>query len=251
MKKAETEMTDWVVHHPVVVPIVNDPVPRVPEETLRRLEECYLPDLSDAVGALYTMDRDIRPLYGGMRKLAGQALTVKLPPGDNLTLHGALGMVQPGDVLVVDWRGYVGACATGASSLRLPLLQGLRGVVVDGAWRDVRELEALDVPICGRGLSAFSPPKAQAGEINTAVACGGVVVFPGDFVVGDDEGTVVIPQHSIERVLEAVAPYQPPSAEPENWNLAAMERGMADRTRAFRQVVEAAGGIMASSPRSP
>jgi 4-hydroxy-4-methyl-2-oxoglutarate aldolase len=100
----------------------------------------------------------------GLPCTVAQALTVTAPPGDNPTIHGALTMVQPGDVLVVDWRGHTARCATGASSLVVPMHRGLRGAVVDGAWRDVGELRALAFPICARALTAFSPPKDRVGE---------------------------------------------------------------------------------------
>ena len=161
-------MTSDFGHRPVVPPIVRAHAPPADPALLERFRTAFIPDVSDAVGQLYTMDRGIRPLYEPIPRLVGQALTVKAAPGDNLAVHGALGMVRDGDVLVIDWRG-TDACATGAGSLALPIRDGLRGAVVDGGWRDVGELEALGFPVFGRGISAWSPPKTRPGEINVPV----------------------------------------------------------------------------------
>jgi regulator of RNase E activity RraA len=225
----------------VIPPQVNPPVPRVAEELIERFRAAYIPDLSDAVGHLYTMHPAIRPLYSPMARLVGQALTVKAPPGDNLTVHGALCMVEPGDVLVVDWRGYVDACATGASSLAVPITRGLRGVVVDGAWRDVGELRAVGFPICARSVSAFSPPKDRPGEINTVVSCGGAVVAPGDIVVGDEEGVVVVPRAWAQAVADSLQEYRPPTRV-EDSDLEALAESFKSRRRRFDRLVEEYGG---------
>ena len=230
----------YIGHRPVIPPRLNPAVPRVPEALLDRFRRAYVPDLSDAVGALYTMEAGIQPLYAGMPRVVGQALTVKAPPGDNLTVHGALTMVEPGDILVIDWRGHTESCATGASALVVPISRGLKGVVVDGAWRDVGELRALHFPICARGLTAFSPPKDRTGEINVPVACGGVVVEPGDIVVGDEEGVVVVPQRWAAQVAEAVGEYEGPKAF-EEYDIAALEPGYEQRQRYFEQSINKPG----------
>jgi regulator of RNase E activity RraA len=218
---------------------INAAVPRVPQAVLERFRKAYVPDVSDAVGALYTMEAGIKPLYAGMPRVVGQALTVKAPPGDNLTVHGALTMVQEGDILVVDWRGHTESCATGASALVVPISRGLKGVVADGAWRDAAELSALQFPICARGLTAFSPPKDRIGEINVPVACGGVVVEPGDVVVGDEEGVVVVPQRWADQVAEALTDYEGPRRF-EDFDIAALEPGYEQRKRYFEQSITTA-----------
>jgi 4-hydroxy-4-methyl-2-oxoglutarate aldolase len=225
-------------HEAVIPPRINGTVPRLPVSLLERFGHVYVPDVSDAVGPLYTMDSSLKPLYSPMRQVIGQALTVKLPPGDNLTLHMALGMVESGDVLVVDWRGYMGACATGAMSLVVPIRRGLRGVVVDGGWRDVAELRGLNVPICGRGLVAFSPPKKRIGEINVPVSCGGVIVNPGDIVIGDDEGVVVVPREVAELVADSLPAYKP-RATIDDYDIEALEQAAAQRDQYVEQVLAA------------
>lgn len=189
---------------PVVPPRIGPSPDRVDPAQLDALATVSTADVSDAVGRLYTMAPAIRPLYRPIRPTIGVALTVKAVPGDNLAIHGALGMVQEQDVLVVDWLGYTEGCGSGASSLTAPFERGLRGVVVDGGWRDVAELRARDMPVFGRAEAAFSPAKNDPGEINVPVCCGGVVVHPGDVVVADGAGVTVIPRRDLDAVLRAV-----------------------------------------------
>jgi 4-hydroxy-4-methyl-2-oxoglutarate aldolase len=112
-------------------------------------------------------------------------------------------------VLVVDWCGYRDGCGAGVLSLIGPIDNGLRGVVVDGAWRDVEDVAALGLPLFGRGISPHSPAKQAAGEINVPVSCGGVIVEPGDIVVGDRDGVAVVPRRGIEAVLAVLPAHQP------------------------------------------
>lgn len=222
-------------HHPIVPPKVVRDVPRLPDGIVERFVTAYLPDVSDAVGQLYTMDAGIRPLYQPIRRMVGHALTVKAPPGDNLTVHGALSMAQKGDVLVIDWRG-TDACATGAGSLVLPIRAGLAGAVVDGGWRDIAELQAIDFPVFGRSISPFSPPKSRPGEINVPVCCGGVVVQAGDLVVGDGEGVVVVPHEHAAAVAGSLRAYQAHRSLAE-WDAAMLERAVAERRAFFEETL--------------
>ena len=196
-------LTDLVRGHtPVLPPRWIQNVPRLEDDVLESFRSFLLPDISDAVGSLYTMSPRLRPLYTPIERLVGRALTVKAPPGDSATVHGALSVCQPGDVLVIDWRGHVDSCAGGAGMLIGPIRQGLAGVVVDGAWRDVPDLQALNFPIFGRGTCSVSRAKSQLGEINVPISCGGVVVNAGDLIVADREGIVVVPQSEVIPVRE-------------------------------------------------
>lgn len=168
----------------------------------------FVPDVSDAVGGLYTMASAIRPLYPNMKRVLGTAITVKALPGDNWAIHAGLSKCEEGDVLVVDWRGYTEACGTGALTTMLAMRRGLSGVVIDGAWRDIGDLKRLGFPIMGRGISPFSPGGRRLGEVNVPVCCGGVVVEPGDLIVGDDEGVAVVPYNHVLRVAESLPPHE-------------------------------------------
>lgn len=192
-------------HVAIIPPRLGARRPRVAPELLAHFRKCSACDVTDAVGRLYSMDSGIRPLYTPMPAAVGIALTVKAVPGDNLAIHAALGMVEPDDFLVVDWRGHTEACGTGVLSLVDPIRRGLAGVVCDGGWRDVPDIADLGLPILGRGISPFSPGKAHLGEINVPVSCGGVVVEPGDVVVADEGGVAVVPLRHVDEVAAAVA----------------------------------------------
>ncbi|WP_433041519.1 RraA family protein [Dactylosporangium sp. CS-033363] len=198
-------------HEPVVGPKVNDSPPRLAADVLEAFRRAYLCSVADAVGPFYSMDQGIRPLYEPESVMVGQALTVKAVPGDNLAVHGALTMVQPGDVLVIDWRGFAGAGACGAGSVVMPKRRGLAGIVVDGAYRDVDEMRTIGVPLYARGVNPASPAKSRVGEINVPVSCGGVVVQPGDLVMGTAEGVVVVPADEIPQILETLEEYERPT----------------------------------------
>jgi 4-hydroxy-4-methyl-2-oxoglutarate aldolase len=191
-------------HTPVLPPKWVRNVPRIEDGILESFRNFSVPDISDAVGALYTMSPGMGALYEPIDRLVGRALTVKAPPGDSLTVHGAITLCQPGDVLVIDWRGHVDSCSGGSGMLMGPIRQGLAGIVVDGAWRDIADLQALNFPVFGRGTCPVSRAKSQLGEINVPVSCGGVVVHPGDLIVADAEGIVVVPRAETESVLSAV-----------------------------------------------
>lgn len=237
-------------HRPVIGPRIVRNVPRLPEGLLERFRSAYVPDISDAVGQLYTMDSAIRPLYHPMKRMVGLALTLKAPPGDNLTIHGALNMAQAGDVLVVDWRGYTEGCGTGAGSMMPPISRGLAGVVVDGGWRDIAELRAINFPIFGKSVAAFSPPKSRPGEINVPVCCGGVVVHAGDVVVADEEGVVVVPRDFAQIVADSLRDYQPRMSVGE-WDLERLKRSATERGSYYEALFNARNGTYADWPGGP
>jgi len=161
--------------------------------------------VSDQVGRLWTMDSGIKPLNPAMPRLAGIAITVKAPPGDNWAVYGGLSRAFPSSVLIIDWRGHTESCAGGEKVLLPALQRGLAGIVVDGAWRDIDEVTTREFPILGRSTSPYSPAKRDLGEINVPVSCGGVVVEPGDVVVGDANGVAVVPRRCAEEIAWALA----------------------------------------------
>jgi regulator of RNase E activity RraA len=198
---------------PVVRPRIGPTWARPDGALLAQLRDIPAADVSDAVGRLYTMHPGIRPLYLPVRRVVGPALTVKAHPGDNLAIHGALGMVADGDVLVIDWLGYHDGCGSGARSLAAPIARGLGGVVIDGGWRDVAELQAQGFPVFGRGEALFSPAKREPGEIGVPVCCGGVVVEPGDVVVADEGGVAIVPRRHLVDVVQSLRPGPEDTAE--------------------------------------
>ena len=137
------------------------------------------------------LDPAIKPIASGM-KLAGPAVTVDAPEGDNLALHLAISTAPPGSVLVVDYKGHMDVAVTGDIMALAAKQRGLAGMVVDGAIRDADEIEELGVPVFARGLSIRGPSKVGPGSVGEPISMGGVSVETGDIVVGDRDGVVVI-----------------------------------------------------------
>lgn len=156
--------------------------------------------LSDAMGRHGALSSAIRPMYENIR-MVGAALTVLCFPGDNLMTHKALQMVQPGDVLVIDDGDSNSGCFGHRSALTARA-RGGTGVVVSGSVRDVAALRQERFPVFARGVSPRAPQKNTPGSINVPVHVGGIVICPGDIVVGDDDGVVVIPRAMAKPVLE-------------------------------------------------
>lgn len=157
--------------------------------------------VSDVTGNVgVAMDAGIGPVYRGA-ETAGTAVTVKAVPGDNLIIHRAITMAEPGDVLVIDGDGYTGTAYLGELMCASCQAQGLAGVVIDGAIRDRADVAEMDFPLYARGVNPQGPFKQDPGSINVTVSCGGVTVDPGDIVVGDGDGVSVVPAEDAESVL--------------------------------------------------
>ncbi len=157
---------------------------------------------SDAAGnAGKAMRSDIDPIDPGAQ-LSGTALTVKASPGDNLIIHKAITMAEPGDVLVIDGDGYTETAFLGELMCASCQANGLAGVVIDGAVRDRQEIVEMGFPVFARGTHPQGPLKRDPGSINVPVTCGGVTVHPGDIVVGDGDGVTVLRRDEVEAVRE-------------------------------------------------
>jgi 4-hydroxy-4-methyl-2-oxoglutarate aldolase len=158
--------------------------------------------LHEAQGQTGALASAIKPLDPA-RRLAGRALTVDARPGDNLVIHHALTFVRPGDVLVVDAKGYVEAGPWGDILTLAAQTAGIAGLIIDGAVRDSDTILAMGFPVFSRGLSIRAAQKNQPGSVNTPIVCGGVAISPGDWVMGDRDGVVAIPGAQVAAVIEA------------------------------------------------
>jgi 4-hydroxy-4-methyl-2-oxoglutarate aldolase len=175
-------------------------IARPEPELLAAFAEIPTATLSDAMGRHGALSSVIRPIYQDIR-MVGSALTVLCFPGDNLMTHKALRMVQPSDVLVIDDGDYDTGCFGHRSAL-VARARGGTGVVVSGSVRDVAMLRRERFPVFARGVSPRAPQKSTPGSINVPVHVGGIVISPGDIVVGDDDGVVVVPRAMAKAVLE-------------------------------------------------
>ena len=149
-----------------------------------------VPNIADHMNRLYCVDTANKPMNKG--RLLGCAYTVKTAPGDNLMIHKAMHMAQPGDILVVDGDGYMERALMGGIMANQSISLGLGGWLIDGVIRDKDEIEELNIPLYARGYNPRGPYKNGPGEINVPVCIGGQVVLPGDIIVGDADGVVVI-----------------------------------------------------------
>ena len=181
---------------------VEHDVDRPDSDIVAAFEDVPSTIVSDVTGNVgLTMDSGIRPAYDGV-EMAGTAVTVNASPGDNLIIHKAITMTEPGDVLVIDCNGYTETGHIGELMCTSCQANELAGIIIDGAYRDSREIAEMEFPVYGRGVNPQGPLKQDPGSINVTVSCGGVSVNPGDIVIGDDDGVAVIPSEGAENVLE-------------------------------------------------
>jgi regulator of RNase E activity RraA len=182
---------------------IRHEIERASPETVAGLGAFDTPAISDLMNRLYTMQPTIRPVTDPNLRILGPACTVKVYPGDNLMVHKALDVAQPGDVIVIDagqsmMNGVLGDLISTKARHR-----GVQGYVVDGLIRDLPDIQALgDFPVFARGVSPIGPLHRGPGEINHAICAGGIVVKPGDVIVGDLNGVVVVPREIADELLE-------------------------------------------------
>ncbi|MGY1846850.1 MULTISPECIES: RraA family protein [unclassified Blastococcus] len=172
-------------------------------DLVRRLGAFAGADVSDMMNRLYTMNPSIKPVTPRELRLVGPACTVKVFPGDNLMVHKSLDLAKPGDVLVIDASSSMMTAVIGDLVSTKARHRGIAGVVVDGLVRDLDGILALgDFPVFARGTTPLGPLHRGPGEVNYPVSVGGIVVNPGDVIVGDADGVVVVPQDSCEDLLQ-------------------------------------------------
>ncbi|KIO63406.1 hypothetical protein B4064_3236 [Caldibacillus thermoamylovorans] len=157
--------------------------------------------ISDALNGMNNLDPSIKPLQDSY-KVAGRAFTVKIPAGDNTMVLKAIKEASPGDVLVVDAKGESYRAVAGDFVVSLAQKLGIAGFIVDGVIRDLIGVRSLNFPVFSKGTTVAASFKNGAGEINVPISCGGVSITPGDIIIGDADGVVVIPQADAEKVLE-------------------------------------------------
>ncbi|MAM63142.1 RraA family protein [Maritimibacter sp. UBA3975] len=158
-------------------------------------------DISDSLNRLYAMGPGIHNVVNDA-PLCGPVCTVKVYPGDNLMVHKILDIAQPGDVVVVDGSGSMNAALIGDLVSNKARHRGIQGFIIDGLVRDLPGLRECGLPIYARGVTPFGPLHRGPGEINYPVACGGIVVNPGDIVRADPSGVAVVPRDWAPEILK-------------------------------------------------
>ena len=173
---------------------------QTPKELIEGFRGIPVANIADSMNRMSCMNTRIRPVNDVA--LLGPAFTVKTRPGDNLLLSKALDLAQPGDIIVVDVQGDLTNAVMGELMTLWAKQRGIGGFVIDGAIRDIGALRQMDIPIYAAGVTPAGPYKDGPGEINVPVSCGGIVVHPGDILVGDADGIVVMRPHDAQELLE-------------------------------------------------
>lgn len=155
--------------------------------------------ISDAMGRMGAMHAGITRFSG--ERVAGPAFTVQTGAGDNSTIHRAVNAAPPGTVLVIDAEAHLGRAVWGFVLTVAALKRGLVGAVIDGAVRDIDEIRDQRFPLYARGVCPLGPHKGFQGRVGDIVQCGGVIVAPGDVVVGDADGVAVVPSDRAREVF--------------------------------------------------
>jgi len=175
---------------------------RPDEELLALFRDTNPNDLADAMNKSGAM-RHITPAYRPIKRCVGPALTVKVPAGGSGLIVKAIDIARPGDVIVIDGGEVVNASLWGGKRSAFAVDKRVAGVIVDGGMRDIAESRELDLPLFARAVCPMAGGSSGGGEVNYPVACGGVVVVPGDIIVADDEGIVVVPRADARDVYDA------------------------------------------------
>lgn len=179
---------------------INTEVARASDELMNRFNYIPTAHISDSMQRLHAAGAVLRPMHRS-GKLIGNAVTVKVRPGDNLMVHKAIDTAQPRDVIVVDAGGDLSQAIIGELMMRHAQRRGIAGLVINGAVRDMGTISNDIYPVYAAGITHRGPYKDGPGEINFPVSIGGMVIHPGDIIVGDEDGVVAIPLADAEAVL--------------------------------------------------
>lgn len=181
---------------------ILQPRRRVSQETVEKFREIPSAVIGDCMSRLFAAGPRIRPMHIKGTVLVGPAYTVHTRPGDNLFIHKAIDSALPGDVIVVDAAGDCTNSLMGEMMLTHSETRGLAGVVIDGAIRDSNHVANHTFPVFAAGITQRGPYQTGPGEINVPISVGGLVVMPGDLIVGDDDGVICVPFDLTEQIYE-------------------------------------------------
>lgn len=213
---------------------------RVAPEVVSQAAQYASSIFADVAGRRGGLHGRIAPLSTTSR-FCGPALTVEVRPGDNLMIHAAMALARPGDVIVVDGKGDQSAALMGIIMVQQCIALGVAGIVLDAASRDSDEIRELGFPMYSVGTNPNGPTKFVPGRVNHPIQCGGVSVCPGDLVIGDADGVVVIERDKAPALIEAAAA----KVADEHKRIAGIKSGEALRPAWLDGALRAAGVLKA------
>lgn len=199
-------------------------VNRATREVVEQFRSIPIANIGDITHRITCMNSRLRPLNDV--PLIGTAITVRARMGDNMMMHHALDLAQPGDVIVVDAQGDLVNAIAGENMANWSLIRGHAGWIIDGAIRDVDALKKMDMSFYAAGIQPNGPYKQGPGEVNVPIVCGGVTVHPGDIILGDADGIIVIRPDEAVEILEKARKKQHQEAK----TAAAIQDGSWDRS---------------------
>lgn len=183
-------------------------VDRINPEIIAGFKGIAASNIADVMGRFRAMDHAIKSVNKPGIHVVGSAFTVRTHPSDNLMVHKAMDLAKPGDLIVIDASGDMGHAILGELMCHYAKVKGIGGFIVDGPVRDLYAIAEMGFPVFARGGTPRGPYKEGPGEINTVISCGNVPVAPGDVIVGDDDGVVVIPSAEAQEVLKSARAVQ-------------------------------------------